>query len=76
MYLCVIQYIMTKYRSSYNKLTLAMVKLLESENVDLIENLNMNIVMPYITNGILISTDVFDEIDNAVYNYLSKYKLQ
>jgi len=67
---------MTKYRSSYNKLTLAMVKLLESENVDLIENLNMNIVMPYITNGILISTDVFDEIDNAVYNYLSKYKLQ
>ena len=49
---------------------LAIVKLLESENVDLIQNINMDIAMPYITTGILLSKDVFKEINNAVNNYL------
>ena len=54
----------------FQTIYLAIVKLLESENVDLIQNINMDIVMPYITTGILISKDVFKEINNAVNNYL------
>ena len=56
----------------FQTIYLAIVKLLESENVDLIQNINMDIVMPYITTGILISKDVFKEINNAVNNYLLK----
>jgi hypothetical protein len=33
---------------------------------------DIDIVMPYITTGILISKDVFKEINNAVNNYLLK----
>jgi len=55
----------------FQTICLAIVKLLESENVDLSQNLNMKIVTPYITTGILISKDVFNEIDNAINNYLS-----
>ncbi len=54
----------------FQTIYLAIVKLLESENVDLIQNINMDIAMPYITTGILISKDVFKEINNAVNNYL------
>ncbi len=54
----------------FQTIYLAIVRLLESENVDLSRNLNMKIVTPYITTGILKSRDVFKEINNTVNNYL------
>ena len=55
---------------SFQIMYLAMVKLLESENVDLSRNINMDNVTAYITTGILKSRDVFKEINNIVNNYL------
>lgn len=54
----------------FQTIYLAIVKLLESENIDLSRNINMDIVTSYITTGILKSKDVFKEINNTVKNYL------
>jgi hypothetical protein len=54
----------------FQTIYLAMVKLLESENVDLSRDINMDNVTPYITTGILKSKEVFKDIINAVNNYL------
>lgn len=54
----------------FQTIYLAIVKLLESENIDLSKDINMDNVTSYITTGILISRDVFKEINIAVNNYL------
>lgn len=51
---------------------LAIIVFLESEDVDLNQSVDMDIVNPYIYNGILISPKVFTEIDKAMDNYLGK----
>ncbi len=55
----------------FQTIYLASVKLLESENINLSQAINMGLVIPYITSGLLISTEVTEQIDNAVNKYLS-----
>ncbi len=57
--------------NGFQTIYLAIVKLLDSEKIDLNQVLNMDLVTPYITTGILKSRAIFKEINNSVSNYLS-----